>query len=385
MKNSNKKGITLVALVVTIIVMLILAGVVIYITVGDNGIFSRALEAVEKHEEAKAREKLEIALSALNLDKNTIEGYNNEYIDNELIKQGMIVIGDVVVVDDWQFEIDREIPKIITTIGKGLQNENIQLTAKGTTREDYVNATIKVDIEYSQGKISEIQINGENKDVPIPNEGIYTMDEIVTENGIYTIIVKDENKKYKMQKVEIKDLTEDMDIWNKTDMEDFRDKVNSGRTFEGKTARVMSDINLEGSEDNKWIPIGDYGNNTKLHFKGTFEGNNHKIDNLYINTTSERAGLFGNITGEVKNITVSGNITSTANWVGGIGGVANEVSQISNCINKTKINGKEYTGGVIGNSNGKIKNCINEGEISGSDRIGGITGNIGNARYNFRM
>ena len=46
MKDS-KKGITLVALVITIIVLLILAGVTITILMGDNGIITKAQQAAE--------------------------------------------------------------------------------------------------------------------------------------------------------------------------------------------------------------------------------------------------------------------------------------------------------------------------------------------------
>ena len=41
----KERGITLVALVVTIIVLLILAGVAISLTIGQNGIFQRAQNA----------------------------------------------------------------------------------------------------------------------------------------------------------------------------------------------------------------------------------------------------------------------------------------------------------------------------------------------------
>ena len=44
----NKKGITLVALVVTIVVLLILAGVSINLVLGDNGIIAKAKEAQRK-------------------------------------------------------------------------------------------------------------------------------------------------------------------------------------------------------------------------------------------------------------------------------------------------------------------------------------------------
>ena len=51
------KGITLIALVVTIIVLLILAGVSINMLIGQNGILNRATEAKEKTEEAKLKEQ----------------------------------------------------------------------------------------------------------------------------------------------------------------------------------------------------------------------------------------------------------------------------------------------------------------------------------------
>lgn len=50
----NSKGITLVALVVTIVVLLILAGVSLSLTVGQNGIISRAKEAKNAQANATA-------------------------------------------------------------------------------------------------------------------------------------------------------------------------------------------------------------------------------------------------------------------------------------------------------------------------------------------
>ncbi len=52
----KEKGITLVALVVTIIVLLILAGVAISLTIGQNGIFTRAQNATERWEKASTNE-----------------------------------------------------------------------------------------------------------------------------------------------------------------------------------------------------------------------------------------------------------------------------------------------------------------------------------------
>lgn len=52
----GQKGITLVALVITIIVLLILAGITISLTVGQRGILNRAQEAGRNYQNAAAKE-----------------------------------------------------------------------------------------------------------------------------------------------------------------------------------------------------------------------------------------------------------------------------------------------------------------------------------------
>ena len=59
MKTKEMKGITLVALVVTIVVLLILAGVSINSVLGENGIIIKAKEAAEKTDAAQEREMIE--------------------------------------------------------------------------------------------------------------------------------------------------------------------------------------------------------------------------------------------------------------------------------------------------------------------------------------
>ena len=59
MKTKEMKGITLVALVVTIVVLLILAGVSINSVLGENGIIIKAKEAAEKTAAAQEREMIE--------------------------------------------------------------------------------------------------------------------------------------------------------------------------------------------------------------------------------------------------------------------------------------------------------------------------------------
>ena len=61
MKIKQSRGITLIALVITIIVLLILAGVSIAMLTGDNGILTQAKEAKEATEEAEKKEIKDLA------------------------------------------------------------------------------------------------------------------------------------------------------------------------------------------------------------------------------------------------------------------------------------------------------------------------------------
>ena len=61
----SNKGITLVALVITIIVLLILAGVSISLVVGDNGVLTQAQKASQKTDVASARSALEMTLTSV--------------------------------------------------------------------------------------------------------------------------------------------------------------------------------------------------------------------------------------------------------------------------------------------------------------------------------
>ena len=94
MKNTNG-GITLIALVITIVVLLILAGVSIAMLTGDNGIITQAQKAKEKTEEAKIREEqqLESLLNRITSEVPSEEGFNaTKNVNSPKITQGMIPI-----------------------------------------------------------------------------------------------------------------------------------------------------------------------------------------------------------------------------------------------------------------------------------------------------
>lgn len=94
-----------------------------------------------------------------------------------------------------------------------------------------------------------------------------------------------------------------LEIWTLEDLADFRDAVNNGDTFVGKTVILMADIDLSGIES--WVPIG----NTTNYFRGTFDGQENTISNMNINVntpdTDQFVGLFGGVRNAViKNLTM---------------------------------------------------------------------------------
>ena len=66
---ANEKAITLIALVVTIVILLILAGVTITMTLGQNGLFTRAREGAAAYEESEVRDDLSMLITQYTWDK----------------------------------------------------------------------------------------------------------------------------------------------------------------------------------------------------------------------------------------------------------------------------------------------------------------------------
>ncbi len=87
-KRKNNNGITLIALVITIIVLLILAGVTIATLTGENGILTRASQASEQTEIAEEKEQLSLAYTGVLADKNGQGDVTAEELQNELHRNG---------------------------------------------------------------------------------------------------------------------------------------------------------------------------------------------------------------------------------------------------------------------------------------------------------
>ena len=73
MKKENFKGITLIALVVTIVVLLILAAVSISMLTGENGIITQAQKSKEQSDIGYEKEQIDFAYSAAKTKKNLKE------------------------------------------------------------------------------------------------------------------------------------------------------------------------------------------------------------------------------------------------------------------------------------------------------------------------
>ena len=67
-KLIKNKGITLISLVITIIVLIILASVGIYLSLGNNGIFTKAQEAKEKTQRETATEKINLKITTAQMN-----------------------------------------------------------------------------------------------------------------------------------------------------------------------------------------------------------------------------------------------------------------------------------------------------------------------------
>lgn len=83
----NNKGITLIALVITIIVLLILAGISIAMLTGNNGLLTKANDAKSETSKAEVIERINMELNAayadvLSGDITTFEGYEDKIADN---------------------------------------------------------------------------------------------------------------------------------------------------------------------------------------------------------------------------------------------------------------------------------------------------------------
>ena len=165
-------------------------------------------------------------------------------------------------------------------------------------------------------------------------------------------------------------------IYTKSQFDSMGAHLSEFNYYEGKYFKLMQDL-----VDNATV-VKKCGTQ-KAKFKGTFDGNGHTINVNITNSTSSEThiGLFAFNYGTIKNLTVTGTITTSNSNVGGIAGENSGI--IYNCVNKATISGNNHVGGIAGKNYAYadstievpvVENCTNEANITGTGYVAGIVG-----------
>lgn len=164
-----------------------------------------------------------------------------------------------------------------------------------------------------------------------------------------------------------------------------------GLNYKDAYFKITANIDLNVAPYNTaagWTPIGTSNNS----FYGNLDGGGHTISNLAINNIDDTArgygsagtnyglgiGLFGSVSGYVKNLNLSNyNITvanpRTFTYTGGLAGINN--GRVTNVVVSGSVSGGyHYSGGLIGENGGFITACSASSTVSGAYYTGGVTG-----------
>jgi hypothetical protein len=182
----------------------------------------------------------------------------------------------------------------------------------------------------------------------------------------------------------------------------FANEVNVNKNaFNGKTVYLVADIDLDNAV---WTPVGQTGATT---FNGVFDGQNHTISNLNVNSEAQTgkhysSGLFGWVEshtaghGHIKNVNIAGATISGHHNCGAlVGYITQETALVENChvtsatITCTKANDDadgDKAGALIGNatvatpvmnctaSNSTVSAGRDAGQVIGAGKEANVTG-----------
>ena len=403
LKNQINKGITLIALVVTIIVLLILAGISVMMLTGDNGILQRAGEAKVTMDEQQEAEKIQLSYMAEKTNQLG-KAVQANGLQEEICKYGEAEVFDNG--DGTFYVIYKDSGNCYLVDKDGnveLSEENFELP-----KREFATQLSNNELGVSEDKPYEIRCIEDLLDFSL------TVNGIIIENNEITYSTKYNNFNNKYVSL-VKNLN-------------FRLPL----SYENAERIDYGDINQDGKVDNLltelttgkgWIPIGGNGHGG---FCGNFNGNNKKIENLFIHNVShtENAALFGALdighestsienlgvkgtiycnsnyaagiesghtyaTKNIKNCYFEGTIENISGMIGGIVAASSYGCNIEHCYVKGNINGKNLAGGIIASASGSggikviITDCYNESTILNGTTIGGIVGSgAGASVYN---
>ena len=168
--RKNEKGITIIALVITIIVLLILAGISIATITGDNGIINKSDEAKIETEISQYKEKLEVIKHGeyaddytVNLDK-FLDKYADAVKKDKMFQEAKEVTADhtnkvviVVTKEGYRFEVTLEDTTYVGNENGGENTEvdisKVRITITSSP-ENWTNGKVKVKITSNITKVS---------------------------------------------------------------------------------------------------------------------------------------------------------------------------------------------------------------------------------------
>ncbi len=313
----KNKGITLIALVITIIILLILAGVSITTLTGTNGLLTKTNTAKTQTKKANAEEQVKIAVVGSFNDKGKITADN---VKEELRK--IPNVGEIRDTDGG-FPIEVDLDGYTFVI-----DENGKVTKKAV--KPIVNYTLSTEKQVAEGTEVIITVTatiGEGETIT----KISKLDETlstntdttsfsVTTNGIYTVLVEASNGEI---------TTTEIAITNIGTTEIFSNIYTSTQTYTdptGKTAKIpegfavgiSSTINKIDNglvitdtidENHKstgnefvWVPVNNptdfkrvqgYGEGNEYYFSQSYEPNTKKG---YPNEKTEYSKMYNSVT-----------------------------------------------------------------------------------------
>ena len=360
----NQKGITLIALIVTIIVLIILASVSINLLLGENGLITRAKNAKTVYTQSELEERVNLAYLDYKMQQETGKSTTLESILGEI--EGVTVTALTADTTQDTFCIEKD---------------GIKVTVN--TQGDVAKGEIKVWKGIDDIKCPRI----ENETWYIDEPAQLNFLAYYVNNGCSTEGTKDLTSYIPSGTTVSMDASTMIELTNDLDM--------GARIVNGKVPKDVDTAYETANASVNWTPIAisqdvikdESGNFTKL---GTFDGKNHTIKNLYVNST-DSAGIFGN-SSTIQNLTIKNSYIKGGSMTGGIVGTnRGATSKIEKCYNVNTIvilrqGDYQAVGGIVGqvvkDSLG-IKDCNNSGIVvayghnsSGVSRIGGIVGSL---------
>ena len=327
--------------ILNIIVLLILAGVAIATLTGDNGLLFKTGQA--KIEMEKSGEKELIQISTIQAMSNSENNNLEEDKLKEALNQNVGANKTTAIKTGKNFVIVFEESKRAYTI-----DEN----------GSFITDTIAT-IDELAGDITKNNKNNGSSEAPYE---INSIEDLVYFSKAIN------NREIVSNSYVI--LTDTLDFNSVNSYKNYKAKYKYDETTNAYIEDENSNISLIElcTTGQGFIPIEG--------FNGNFDGKKNEIQNIYIYREGN-AGLFSNLTSSlttIKNLGISGEITSTQNDAAGI--AASGHLKAINCFNKANIYSGHSAGGIIGNCGwtGEIEYCYNTGKIAGKYRVGGIAG-----------